>query len=152
MILAIDSSTTATGYCIRDKDKIVKYGVIKPNKTLSTNQRIIYIENELKALWQKYKPIYIIIEEMNVCRNMQTMRKLIGLIEHLDIEFTKLEALVIRVTPSQYRKGKIIGRRREEIKQQVMNYVNKKYKLNIDDDNIADAILLSEFSENLTII
>ena len=144
MILAIDSSTTATGYCIRDKNKIVKYGVIKPNKTLSANHRIIYIEKELKALWHKYKPIYIIIEEMNVCRNMQTMRKLIGLIEHLDIEFTKLEALVIRITPSSWRKGKIKGKTRQELKEASRKYVKEKYGLDVSDDE-ADAIIISEY-------
>ena len=144
MILAIDSSTTATGYCIRDKDKIVKYGVIKPNKTLSTIEKIIYIEKELKALWYKYKPEYIIIEEMNVCRNMQTMRKLIGLIEHLDIEFTKLEALVIRVTPSSWRKGKIKGKTRQELKEASRKYVKEKYGLDVSDDE-ADAIIISEY-------
>lgn len=144
MILAIDSSTTATGYCIRDKDKIVKFGVIKPNKTLSTIERIIYIENELKALWEKYKPIYIIIEEMNVCRNMQTMRKLIGLIEHLEIEFTKLEALVIRVSPSMWRKNKIKGKTRQELKEASRKYVKEKYGLDVSDDE-SDSIILSEF-------
>jgi len=144
MILAIDSSTTATGYCVRDKDKIVEFGVIKPNKTFSTTEKIIYIEKALKALWHKYKPIYIIIEEMNVCRNMQTMRKLIGLIEHLDIEFTKLEALVIRVTPSSWRKGKIKGKTRQELKEASKKYVKEHYDLDASDDE-ADAIIISEF-------
>jgi len=144
MILSIDSSTTATGYCVRDKDKIVEFGVIKPNKTFSTTEKIIYIEKALKALWHKYKPIYIIIEEMNVCRNMQTMRKLIGLIEHLDIEFTKLEALVIRVTPSSWRKGKIKGKTRQELKEASKKYVKEHYDLDASDDE-ADAIIISEF-------
>ena len=43
-IMGLDTSTTATGYAILNRNKIVKSGVIKPNKTLSSIERIIYIE------------------------------------------------------------------------------------------------------------
>lgn len=150
-ILGIDSSTTATGYAILNGNKIIKSGVIKPNKTLSSIERIIYIEKEINALYDKYKPDFICIEEMVSFRNANSMRVLIGLIYHLVIEYTKKEALVVLVRPSEARKGKISGRKREEIKKQSIDYVNKKYKLKINDDNISDAIILAEYGLSLNV-
>ena len=46
-ILGIDSSTTATGYAVIEDNKIIKSGVIKPQKKLDAIQRIIYIITNL---------------------------------------------------------------------------------------------------------
>ena len=93
-ILGIDSSTTATGYAILEDNKILLSGVIRPNKALNSIERIICIEQEINALYDKYKPDFIVIEEMVAFRNANAMRVLIGLIYHLVIEYTKKEALL----------------------------------------------------------
>ena len=107
-------------------------------------ERIIYIEKELKAIWKEYEPEYIVIEEMAVFRNAKSMRALIGLLYHLVIEFTKYEALVILVKPSEWRKGKIKGKCRADLKKESIEYVANKYKMSVNDD-ISDAILIAEY-------
>lgn len=150
-VLGIDSSTTATGYAILEDNKVIVSGDIKPNKKLSSIERVIYIQEEINTLYDKYKPDFIVIEEMVAFRNANSMRILIALIYYLVIEFTKKEALVVLARPSEVRKGKISGRKREEIKKQSIDYVNKKYKLKLDDDNISDAILLAEYGLSLEV-
>ena len=150
-ILGIDSSTTATGYAVIEDNKIIKSGVIKPQKKLDTIQRIIYIDNEIQKIYKKYKPNFIVIEEMVAFRNANAMRVLIGLIYHLVIEFTRKEALVVLARPSQVRKNKIKAKHRDEIKKQSIDYVNKKYKIKVLDDNESDAILLAEYGFSLDV-
>ena len=127
--------------------KAIKYfgtGCIKPNKTLSTFQRIIYIEKELKDIWKEYEPEYIVIEELVTFRNSNTTRMLIGLIQHLVIEFTKYDALVVLVRPTEWRKNKIKGKCREDLKEASKQYVREKYGIEVNDD-IADSVIIAEY-------
>lgn len=150
-IMGLDTSTTATGYAILDGNKIIKSGVIKPNKTLSSIERIIYIEKEINTLYDKYKPDFICIEEMVSFRNANSMRVLIGLIYHLVIEYTKKEALVVLVRPSEWRKkAGIKGRVRSEYKENAILYIKEKYNKIVSDDE-ADSICIAEFGNTLDI-
>lgn len=150
-ILGIDSSTTATGYAILDDNKIISSGVIKPNKTLSSIERIIYIENEINALYDKYKPDFIVIEEMVAFRNANAMRVLIGLIYHLVIEYTKKEALVVLARPTEWRaKCKIKGKGRKELKENAIKHIQEKYNKKVTDDE-AEAICIAEYGLSLEV-
>ena len=146
IVMGIDSSTTSTGYCILDNEanKIISVGCIKPNKKLSTIERIIYIEKELKAVWKQYEPEYILIEELVTFRNSNVSRILIGLIQHLVIEFTKYNALIVLVRPTEWRKGKLKSKYREDLKLESKEYVKNKYEIEVNDDE-SDAVLISEF-------
>lgn len=146
LVMGLDTSTTSTGWCVLDKevDKIVAKGSIRPNKALSTLKRIDYIYEEIKALFDKYEPEYVIIEEMTVCRNMQTMRSLIGLLYYVMIRLEKRGAIVHTVRPTEWRKNKIKGKYREDLKKNAMLYVNKKYGIKVNDDE-ADSILIAEY-------
>ena len=150
-ILGLDTSTTATGYAILENGKLVKSGVIVPSKKLDSIHRIIYIDEEIKKIYNKYMPDFICIEEMVAFRNANAMRVLIGLIYHLVIEYSKNDALVILVRPTEARKGKIKAKRRNEIKKESVEYANMKYKINVKDDNESDAILIAEYGESLDI-
>jgi Holliday junction resolvasome RuvABC endonuclease subunit len=150
-ILGIDSSTTSTGYAILDDNKIISSGVIKPNKTLSSIERIIYIENEINALYDKYKPSFIVIEEMVAFRNANAMRILIGLIYHLVIEFTKKEALIVLARPSEWRKVcGVKGKNRNELKENAIKHIKDKYNKKVDTDE-ADAICIAKYGLSLEV-
>lgn len=150
-IMGLDTSTTATGYAILNGNKIIKSGVIKPNKTLSSIERIIYIEKEINTLYDKYKPDFICIEEMVSFRNANSMRVLIALIYHLVIEYTKKEALVVLVRPTEWRKkAGIKGRVRSEYKENAILHIKEKYNKIVSDDE-ADAICIAEFGNTLEI-
>ena len=149
IILGIDSSTTSTGWGVidtkfNDELRLVDYGSIKPPK-VETIDRIIYISRELKRILQDFKPELIVIEEMNVTRNMNTIRALAGLLTEIEVMLRTRQALYIKMTPSEWRKkvGIQFKSTRELLKRASIKYVREKYKETVNEDE-ADAICIAE--------
>lgn len=156
VILGIDSSTTSTGWGVidtkfNDELRLVDYGSIKPPK-VETIDRIIYISRELKQMLQDFKPELIVIEEVNVTRNMNTIRALVGLLTEIEVMLRKRQALYIKLTPSQWRAS--VGIRcknsREELKKASIGYVRERYNEKVTDDE-ADAICIAEAGSEVEI-
>lgn len=141
VVLGLDTSTTSTGYAILDNDKIICSGVIKPNKKLDLLDKIIYIEREIKELIKQKEVEFIVIEELVMFRGSAVIRALAGLIYHLLVEFRKQEYLCVAVRPTEWRKGKIKGKGRLELKESAVIYVKEKYNIIVNDDE-AEAILI----------
>ena len=161
-VLGLDLSTTSTGYCIYDnekvdygyiqhpKNKILSYGVIKPSKKQDAIDRIIYIEKEIKELIIAKEVEYVCIEELSSIRGASTTKVLATLQGHLEVELRKKDMLVIKCRPSEWRKGKVKGRTRRELKSSAIEYIKNKYDLVVNDDE-ADAICIAEYGSNLEI-
>lgn len=150
-ILGLDTSTSSTGYAVIDNGKLICYGSIKPPKKLNTIEKIIYIEKEIKEIISKKKVEYIVIEQLAVMRSANTTRVLAGLLYHLIIEFTKKDILTILVRPSEWRSHcGIKGKGREELKQNAINYIKSKYKIDVNDDE-ADSICIAEYGNDLEV-
>lgn len=147
-ILSIDSSTTSTGWCVYE-NKPIKYGCICPNKTLEYIDRVIYILKELDALKLKYEPEIIIIEQLAVTRNAKTAQMLAGLQVAIEVMFRQEEYLVIEARPSEWRKYcNIKGKKREELKQNAVNYIKNKYNIEVNDDT-AESICIVEYGNSI---
>ena len=149
IILGIDSSTTSTGWGVIDTEfndelRLVDYGSIKPPKA-ETIDRIIYISRELRRILQDFKPELIVIEEMNVTRNMNTIRALVGLLTEIEVMLRNRQALYVKMTPSEWRKkvGIKCKNDREMLKKASIEYVQEKYNEKVSDDE-ADAICIAE--------
>jgi crossover junction endodeoxyribonuclease RuvC len=149
VILGIDSSTTSTGWGVIDTKfenelRLVDFGVIKPPK-VETIDRIIYISRELRGILQDFKPELIVIEEMNVTRNMRTIRTLAGLLTEIEVMLRNRQALYVKMTPSEWRKkvGIKCKNDREMLKKASIEYVLEKYNEKVTDDE-ADAICIAE--------
>ena len=149
-ILGLDTSTTSTGYCVMEDNKILAYGVIKPKKSLDVIDRIIYIEKEIKELIIAKEVEYVCIEELSSMRGASTTKVLATLQGHLEVELRKKEMLVTKCRPSEWRKGKVKGRTRQELKSSAIEYIKNKYNLEVNDDE-ADAICIAEYASNLEI-
>ena len=147
-ILSIDSSTTSTGWCIYE-NKPIKYGCICPNKALEYIDRVIYMLKELNALKLKYEPEIIIIEQLAVTRNAKVAQMLAGLQVAIEVMFRQEEYLVIEARPSEWRKYcNIKGKKREELKQNAVNYIKNKYKIEVNDDT-AESICIAEYGNGI---
>lgn len=161
-VLGLDLSTTSTGYCVYDnekvnygyiqypKNKILTYGVIKPSKKQDAIDRIIYIEKEIKELIIAKEVEYVCIEELSSMRGASTTKVLATLQGHLEVELRKKEMLVTKCRPSEWRKCKVKGRTRQELKSSAIEYIKNKYNLEVNDDE-ADAICIAEYGSNLEI-
>ena len=157
VICGIDSSTSSTGWGVIDtkfNDNLRgrDYGAIKPNKKLETIDRIIYISRELRRILQDFKPELIVIEEMNVTRNMKTIRALSGLLTEIEVMLRNRQALYVKMTPSEWRKKIEIKckNNRETLKKASVDYVFEKYNENVSDDE-ADAICIAEAGSKVEI-
>lgn len=156
VILGIDSSTTSTGWAVIDTKfdnelRLIDYGVIKP-KQVETIDRIINISNELKEVLRNFRPEFVVIEEMNVTRNMKTIRALSGLITTIEVMLRNRQALYVKMTPSEWRKkiGIKCKNNRETLKKASVDYVFEKYNENVSDDE-ADAICIAEAGSKVEI-
>ena len=161
-VLGLDLSTRSTGYCVYDRDaenygfvkfskvKILCYGSIKPPYKQDTLDRIIYIEKKIKEIILAKEVEYVCIEELSSMRNGATSKILATLQGHIEIELRKREMLVVTCRPSQWRKDRITGKTRSEMKKSAINYIKNKYGLDVNDDE-ADAICIAEYASNLEI-
>ena len=147
-VLGLDTSTTSTGYCVMEDNKILAYGVIKPKKSLDVIDRIIYIEKEIKELIIAKEVEYVCIEDLVSFRNAYATKGLAGLLMHIQIELRKKDMLVITVRPTEWLKGIVKGKTRAEQKASGKEYVLEKYGLNVGDDE-ADAILVARYGDML---
>lgn len=145
--MGIDSSTSCTGWAILDTEnnEVIASGHIKPTGKTNTIQKIIYITRVLKDIFREYEPEYINIEEVVVIRNAQTQRMLTALLYYIVIEFTKENVIINTVRPTEWRKGKIKGKCRAELKANCMKYVESKYNTIATEDE-ADAIVIAEYN------
>jgi Holliday junction resolvasome RuvABC endonuclease subunit len=142
--MGIDSSTTSTGWAIVEEDGIVASGVIKPKG--ETIERIIEISQELCKIYREYEPVEVYIEDLSVTRNMKTLKSLSGLLYVILTSLYKQDAVITLLKPTQWRKGKVEGRTREQLKQSAIQYIKEKYGLYAEEDT-AEAIIIAEWEE-----
>lgn len=142
--MGIDSSTTSTGWAVIDEEGIVASGVIKPKG--ETIERIIEISQELCKIYRQYEPVEVYIEDLSVTRNMKTLKSLSGLLYVILTSLYKQEAVITLLKPTQWRKGKVEGRTREQLKQSAIQYIKDKYGLYAEEDT-AEAIIIAEWEE-----
>lgn len=151
-ILALDTSTRSTGYCVMADKHIQAYGTIVPPKRFELLDRIIFIEKEIKELIYAKSVEFVAIEELVSFRNASSTRALLGLLMHLQIELKKKNVLTMLTRPSEWRKScGISGKRREEYKANAIKHVKDVYNLNVNDDE-ADAICIAEWASGLEVI
>ena len=142
--MGIDSSTTSTGWAVIEGEDIVASGVIRPKG--ETIERIIKISRELCQLYNEYKPKEVHIEDLSVTRNMKTLKSLSGLLYVILCDLYQQGAIITLLKPTQWRKGKIEGRTREQLKQSAIQYIKEKYGLYAEEDT-AEAIIIAEWEE-----
>lgn len=155
VIMGVDSSTSSTGWAIlyeQDGEiELVKYGSIKP-KGKNTIRRLITILDELKKIRRVNNPEIVVIEDLNVSRNMKSTKVLAGLLIAIEIDLERANYLVQELKPSEWRKRVgIKGRRREEQKKNSIQHVWDKYHKLVNEDE-ADAICIAEAGTTLEVL
>lgn len=152
IVLAIDPSTTSTGWCIfnTDMDYYEEYGTIKPT-TKEPIRRIIEIYKQLRELIRVWKPELVVIENLSVTRNANTTKILAGLQVQIEILCVWLNLLYAIVRPSEWRKVVgIKGKTRKEQKANAIQHVTHKYNIKVNEDE-ADAICIGEYAKSIKV-
>lgn len=147
-LLAWDQSSKKSGWCLLEDDKYVKSGIIDKSKIADIDTRIgemgIAICQQIKEL----NPDIVIIEDIQNQSSISTVVSLARLqgfilgwcyVKHIKTEI---------IRPSEWRKvlefKQGAGVKRQELKEQGMNYVRSTYNMDLSEDEceamcIADA-------------
>lgn len=145
-ILALDVSTTSTGYAIYVGDKLVRYGFFKP-KDKDWLSRVRKMSEELQELKSNYNITTVVIEDTFFLKNIKTVKKLC-LAQGILLGQLP-EANLIQVFPNTWKKHFGLGKgkaTRDEQKQTSISVAETMFLIsNRLNDDEADAILMGRY-------
>lgn len=138
-VLSFDQSTRISGYCYIENGKYIESGIVDMSKSkLATEERSFEMAKQIWKIINKYKPQHIIIEDVQQQSNPKTMivlARLSGMI----IGYAEAHNVKIHIlSPSQWRKQLCYFQgpkvKRQELKQQSIDYVKKNFGFNLSED------------------
>lgn len=151
-VLAFDQSTRVTGYSVFNDGKYVKSGVIDLHKIKETDERSKQMGVEMCKVIEDNAPDVTIIEEVQQQSNTATVIKL-ARIQGVAIGFCAAHNIDLHIlTPTKWRS--VLGYKqgpkvkREELKQQSLDFVKKNFGLELIEDE-AEAVCINEASQRL---
>lgn len=151
-ILSFDQSTRVTGWAVFDDGRYVKSGVIDLHKIKDTDERSKQMGLEICKVIEDSKPDVTIIEEVQQQSNVSTVIKL-ARIQGVAMGFCAAHNIDLHIlTPSrwrsalQYKQGPKV--KREELKQQSLDFVKNNFKLELIEDE-AEAVCINEAAHRI---
>lgn len=144
-VVGLDISTKLTGAALFSDGVYTKSKVLDCSKIKNTDERIKEMALEIDDVLREYDPDTVVIEETIYKNNIQTLKYLAYLAGSV-ISFCARNSKSLRMEmPSAWRKLVGIEQnpkiKREQLKQEAIDLVKKKYNIEVTDDE-AEAILL----------
>lgn len=146
VILALDVSTTSTGYALYVGDKLTKYGFVKPTGK-DWLVRVRKMANKVNELDKEYNIDTVVIEDTFFLKNIKTVKKLCLAQGILLGQLPKVN--LIQVFPNTWKKHFGLGKgkaTRDKQKQTSISVAETMFLIGhgINDDE-ADAILMGRY-------
>lgn len=145
-LITIDSSSNKSGIGYYENGEFKQYDLLDYSSDKIMDSRFKKMSIGLIQILNKFNPNIIYIEETVVLRNAQTQRfltRLQGVVYCWcilnDCEFNTIRPTSWRKQLS-FKQGKNI--KREQLKEQSIQYVKENYGLDINNDDIADALCI----------
>lgn len=156
-IMGLDCSSTSSGWCCFDNNKLIDYGCIKVKG--EWNERIMSQVPELVNIIKKHHPDKIIMEDVPLKKTggMQTL-VILGAVHGMVLTVASSFNIPIEfVSPTRWRSkaglfdGTTEGKKRAVLKQKAVERANKEFGLELkwkgpssiySEDDIAEAILI----------
>lgn len=143
-LLSLDSSSSKTGWALFENAEYIESGVIdldtnecKKRYKGNSDKRIEDMCLNVINLLKEHKPDIIVIEKLNVGRNMVAVRALSKVIGVVYCYSILNDCFYFEIQPSQWR-GKLgmqsSKRGRDEYKQLSIDYVKKNFNKDVSDD------------------
>lgn len=145
ILIALDESTTSTGYAVFKNSTLIEHGIFS-SKSKDVLERVSYIMEEIEKLIKKYKPSDMIIEDVQITMNAATAKSLLGLQFMIEIYAHRNNISCETYRTTKWRK--ILGLSnsrtldRKAKKQETIDYVKNKYKIEVLKDDESDAIAI----------
>lgn len=161
--ISFDASTTCTGYSIFDGDILVKYGKIKPLKTLEWRDRIQCMSNEIKLILDQYNVKKAYVEDIPLKKGGMKVLVQLGCVQGMLLGLLCGYNIPIEFIPvATWRRkiglfdGTVEGKERDNLKIHSIKKANKLFDLDLQcvltkggnynpeksDDDISDSILI----------
>lgn len=174
IVMGVDQSTNKIGIGIMDNGKLLHHEEINLKQIIKNDDRFLnkeYIDriclfkeillNRVKV-WNVQAVAFEdpIVNSKNVSRskngnkNIEIYGKLKEALGVYKVALIELDMLYETYLPPEWRKGKKLGTERNDMKKNAIEYVNKKYGLNLlwiapnkskNQDDIAEGIMICEF-------
>lgn len=138
-VLSMDQSTRASGYSLFEGGEYVCSGMIDMSKSkLNTHERSFEMAKSLWKVIKKYKPQHLIIEDTQQQNNVKTVITLARL-QGMIIGYAEAHGVKVHILlPSQWRSAMKYSQgpkvKRQELKQQSIDYVKNAYGLDLPED------------------
>ena len=151
-ILALDTSTKATGYAIFYNGKLYRYASIEVNNK-DPQERMATMVYKIITLIEREAPDVVVIEETVVPRNPQTQRMLTMILGAVFGACVCNNFNYCSLRPTQWRKAvhadEYLPRKREELKVWSLDRVKSLYDIDNITDDVSDAILIGQAFLNI---
>ena len=142
-LISLDSSSTKTGWAIFENGILNDYGVIDLHNNRDSESRLHNMVQKLWDILEYHKPDIIVVEKLNVSRNLQATRllsKIMGSIYCYYVLHDNVFYFEIQASEWRAKLGmQSTGRKRDEYKELSINYIKDKYDIDVSDD-VSDAI------------
>ena len=152
-VVSFDQSTRCSGYAVFEDGQYIESGVINMQKSkLETEKRSFEMAKEIWKIINQYEPQHLILEGTQQQSNPSTMiilARLAGMI----IGYAEAHNVRVHILlPSQWRKALGYSQgakvKRQELKQQSIDYVKKHLKLDLSEDE-CEAICINEAAHKI---
>lgn len=135
--LALDASSTCTGWSVFEDSKYLASGFINLKKDKNSEHRLYEMAKEITDLISYFKPHKIILEDTYSSPNISTLKTLANLAGAIKFYCYLHEIPVEMIMPSAWRKYLKIqekGAKRNELKNKALNLVNEQLGLLLEED------------------
>lgn len=144
--MGIDASTNKTGISLFIDEEYAGHVLIDLHQIKNTDERITKMMHEIKAHLYMYKPDLIVMEECLMTTNIKTV-KLLSYLAGAIISWAADNKVKFEFQlPTAWRKRINIAqgpkRKREELKQEAIDLVKKKFGIDVTDDE-AESVLIA---------
>lgn len=145
ILIALDESTTCTGYAVFDDSELIEHGTFS-FKSKDVLERVSLIMEEIENLIDTYKPDNMIIEDVQITMNAATAKSLLGLQFMIEVYAHRNNISCETYRTTKWRK--ILGLSnsraldRKAKKQETIDYVKDKYGIDVLKDDESDAIAI----------
>ena len=148
-LISMDTSSNSTGVAIFVDGVLSRHFLIDLKKIKNTNKRIEEMIKQIYKIIEDEKPDIIVTELTVVTRNAQAQRNLTMILGAIYGKCIENNIWYHSFRPTEWRSlantdKKPIGRKREDYKNWSLDVVNSTYKLNIESDDVSDAILIGQ--------
>ena len=144
-LISFDTSSKSTGYCIYVDGALSRYGRFDQSRIILMTERLEPMVKSILELIETEKPNIVVVETTSVNRNAQTQRFLTMIIGAIYGKCVAEDIFYCGLRPQEWRS--MISReprpkKRDELKEWGKQKVKELYGLEIEIDDISDAILI----------